>query len=86
VTHRPRCAAIGDLVSQSIFMPRLIGVLMAFTGVGYLTLLWPPLADALAPFTLAVVAPGELSFVGWLLLAGVNSEQWQQQAKAAGCD
>lgn len=78
-----RCAAIGYLVSHSTFMPRLIGVLMALTGLAYLTFLWPPLADGVAPFNLAVVAPGELSFVFWLLLVGVNIERWKQQAKAA---
>jgi hypothetical protein len=78
-----RCAAIGYLVYQSAFMPRLIGGLMAFTGLGYLTFLWPPLANDLAPFNLAIVAPGELSFVFWLLLAGVNSERWKEQARAA---
>jgi len=77
-----RCAAIGYLISQSSFMPRLIGALMGFTGLGYLTFLWPPLANNLAPFNLAIVAPGELSFVFWLLVAGVNSEQWKQQARA----
>jgi hypothetical protein len=78
-----RCAAIGYLISQSSFMPRLIGVSMALTGLGYLTFLWPPLANSLAPFNLAIAAPGELSFVLWLVLAGVNSELWKQQAKAA---
>jgi len=78
-----RCAAIGYLVSRSTFMPRLIGLLMAFTGLGYVTFLWPPLAAGLLPFNLAIVAPGELSFVFWLLLAGVNSERWKQQARAA---
>lgn len=78
-----RCAAVAYLVFQSTFMPRLIGVLMAFTGVSYLTFLWPPLATDLAPFNLVIVAPGELSFVFWLLLAGVNSGRWKQQASAA---
>lgn len=79
-----RCAAVGYLVFQSTFMPRLIGLLMACTGVGYLTYLWPPLANGLTPFNLAIVAPGELSFVFWLLLAGVDNKRWKQQARAAG--
>ena len=78
-----RCAAIGYLVFRSTFMPRLIGVLMAVTGLAYLTFLWPPFGDGLAPFNLAVAAPGELSFVLWLLVAGANSERWREQARAA---
>jgi hypothetical protein len=78
-----RCAAVGYLVFRSTFMPRTIGVLMAVTGLAYLTFLWPPLGDGLAPFNLAVAAPGELLFVLWLLAAGVNSERWRQQARAA---
>jgi len=77
-----RCAAIGYLVFRSTFMSRLVGVLMAFTALGYLTFLWSPLADNLAPFNLAIVAPGELSLVLWLLLARVNSERWKQRARA----
>jgi len=78
-----RCATIGYLVSQSTFMPRLIGLLMAGTGLAYLTFLWPPLANDLSPFNLAIAAPGELSFAFWLLLAGVNNERWKQQARTA---
>lgn len=77
-----RCAALGYLVYRSTFMPRAIGALLAVTGLGYLTFLFPPLGNALTPFNLAVVAPGELSLVFWLLLAGVNSERWKQQARA----
>jgi hypothetical protein len=61
-------------------MPRVIGVLMALAGMGHLTLLWPPLASYVAPFNLALAAPGELSPVLWLLVVGVNAERWKEQA------
>jgi len=70
---------VGRVVAQTF---AFIG-LMAITGLGYFTFLWPPLANDLALFNLAIAAPGELSFVFWLLLAGVNSERWKQQARAA---
>jgi len=78
-----RCALIGYLIYESIFLPRIIGILMAFAGFGYLILLWPPLANYLSPFNLALAAPGELSLVLWLLVVGVNVERWKEQASAA---
>ena len=79
-----RCALIGYLIYKSTFLPRIIGVLMAFAGLGYLTLLWPPHANYVSPFNLALAAPGELSLVLWLLVVGVNVERWKEQASAAG--
>jgi Domain of unknown function (DUF4386) len=78
-----RCLVLGYLIFRSIFMPRVIGVLMMLAGVGYLTLLWPPFANAVAPFNLAIAAPGELSILLWLLVFGVNAERWREQARAA---
>jgi Domain of unknown function (DUF4386) len=78
-----RCALIGYLIYRSTFLPRIIGVLMAFAGLGYLMLLWPPLVDYVAPFNLVLAAPGELSLVAWLLVVGVNVERWNEQARAA---
>jgi hypothetical protein len=79
-----RCALIGYLIYRSTFLPRIIGVLMAFAGLGYLMLLWPPLVNYVAPFNLVLAAPGELSLVMWLLVVGVNVERWKEQASAAG--
>lgn len=78
-----RCALIGYLIYRSTFLPRIIGVMMAFAGLGYLTFLWPPLARSLSPFNLALAAPGELSLVLWLLVVGVNVERWVDQAREA---
>jgi len=75
-----RCALIGYLIYRSTFLPRTIGVLMAFAGLGYLMLLWPPLVNYVAPFNLVLAAPGELSLVMWLLVVGVNVERWKEQA------
>ena len=49
-----------------------VGVLMALASLGYLTLLWPPLANYLYPFNLALAGPGELLLLLWLLVVGVN--------------
>jgi hypothetical protein len=74
---------IGYLIIRSTFLTRILGVLVAFAGVGYLTLLSPPLARELSPFNLAPAALGEPSLMLWLLLVGVNAQRWKEQAAAA---
>jgi hypothetical protein len=75
---------IGYLIFRSTFVPRIIGVLLAFDGLGWLTLLSPPLAHDLYPYIAAVAAIGEIPLVLWLLVVGVNVQRWKEQASAAG--
>lgn len=72
------CVSIGYLVYKSTFLPRILGVLMALAGVGYSTYLWPPLANYLYPWNLAL-GVGELALGLWLLVFGVNVERWKEQ-------
>lgn len=76
------CLLIGYLIIRSRFLPRILGVGMTITGLGWLTFLWPPLTAHLSPYIL-VVGIGEVSLTLWLLVAGVNSERWREQAGAA---
>jgi hypothetical protein len=78
------CVLIGYLVLRSKFLPRFLGVLMVFAGMGYLTLLFPPLARALNPYNLAVGGLGEWALTGWLLVKGVDQPRWDEQAGLAG--
>lgn len=78
------CLLIGYLIFRSTFLPRFLGVLMAFAGLGYLTFLSPPLAQYLAPYNLLPGAFGELALTVWLLACGVNGQRWTEQAIAAG--
>ncbi len=77
------CLLIGCLILRSTFLPRILGVLMAFAGLAWLTFLSPPLADYLSPYNLAVGALAELSLTLWLLVMGVNVQRWKEQASAA---
>lgn len=77
------CVLIGYLIYRSTFLPRLLGVLYALAGVGYLTFLLPPLASALSPFNLAPAALAEPALILWLLIVGVNVQRWKERAGAA---
>ena len=78
------CLLIGYLVFRSAFLPRILGVLMMFAGVSWLTFLYPPLANSLRPYNLAPAILGEGSLMLWLLALGVNVERWKEQAGPHG--
>ena len=75
---------IGYLISRSTFLPRLLGVLVALAGLGWLTYLWPPLARDLTPYIQVIGGLAEGSLMLWLLVIGVDVERWQEQANAGG--
>jgi hypothetical protein len=66
------CLLIGYLIFRSIFLPRILGVLMAFGALGWLTFLSPPRASHLSPYIFAPGILGEGSLTLWLLVIGVN--------------
>src|SRR6266851_10163824 len=78
------CLLIGYLISSSTFLPRILGVLMAIGGLGWLTFLSPPLANHLWPYIAAPGILGEGALTLWLLVTGVNVQRWKEQASAAG--
>jgi hypothetical protein len=73
------CLLIGSLILRSTFMPRILGVLMAMAGLGWLTFLYGPLARSLAPYHYIMGAIGEGLLTLWLLIMGVDSARWKQQ-------
>jgi uncharacterized protein DUF4386 len=78
------CLLIGYLIFQSTFLPRILGALMAFGGLGWLTFASPELADYLSPYNLAPGILGEGALTVWLLVCGLNAEKWERQAGAGG--
>ena len=75
---------IGYLIFRSAFLPRILGVLMVFAGLGWLTFLSPPLASYLSPYILILGFVVELLLMLWLIVMGVNVQRWKEQASAAG--
>ena len=74
------CLLIGYLIFRSIFLPRALGALMAFSSVGWLTFLSPSLAKNLYPYNLAPGILGEGALTVWLLAVGVDVPRWNEQA------
>jgi hypothetical protein len=77
------CLLIGYLILQSTFLPRILGLLMAFGGLGWLTFISPELANYLSPYNLAPGMLGEGALTVWLLIVGLNAQRWKERAAAA---
>jgi uncharacterized membrane protein HdeD (DUF308 family) len=82
------CFLLGWLIMASTFMPRVVGVLMAVGGVAYVTysftdIVSPTMAASLLPYPLILGTIGEVVLTLWLLVVGLNGQQWNAQAAAA---
>lgn len=80
------CLLIGALIARAWFLPRAIGILLVFAGLGYFAyssvLFVPAFAGAVSPYALFPAAIAEGALTLWLLLAGVNAPRWIEQAQA----
>jgi len=82
------CVLVGSLILESSFIPKGIGALMVFGGLGWLSfaitsLLSPALVLLMIPYILAPGAIGELTLTLWLLVKGVDVRRWNEQAGLA---
>lgn len=79
------CAVSGILILRSTFMPRVLGILLIISGIGWLFFLVPPVAIRLyMPYLAAASAIGEIPVEFWLIVMAVDADKWKQQASAAG--
>jgi hypothetical protein len=74
------CVLTGYLIFRSTFLPRVLGVLLTISGLGWMTYLSPLFADHVFPFIAACSAVGELPLELWLIVMGVNAARWKAQA------
>jgi hypothetical protein len=77
----PYCLLIGYLIFRSTFLPRMLGVLMALAGVGWLIFL-SPLANYLSTYLKILGFLAEASLMLWLIVKGVNVQRWNELATA----
>lgn len=74
--------SVGYLIARSSFLPRAIGVLLMLGGAGFLitsfaNFVSPALGARLSPLILPIAVLGEGSLALWVLVKGVNVEQWR---------
>lgn len=79
---------VGYLIARSNFLPRVLGVLLAFGGSIYVigsfvTLVWPNLGGRLFPILGGAAFIGEGSLAVWLLVKGVNLGKWEEYSARA---
>jgi len=72
------CLLIGWLILKSTFVPRILGGLMVFAGLGWLTFLSPSMSHALFPLNFAPGLIGEGSLTVWLLWKGRTADEWNR--------
>jgi hypothetical protein len=81
------CLAMAYLIYRSAFLPRILGLLLAIEGLGYLInsfalFLAPGLQARIFPYFVPT-AIAEVALCLWLLVMGVNVQRWKEQAGAA---
>ncbi|MFN0181550.1 MAG: DUF4386 family protein [Gemmatimonadales bacterium] len=77
-----QCVLVGYLIVRSTFLPRILGGLLIFGGLGWLTFAVPTLARPLYPFNYGPGMLGEGALLVWLIVKGVDLPRWL--AVAAG--
>ena len=74
------CILTGYLIFKARFLPRVLGILLMVSGLGWMFYLAPPLAVSLFPVIAAASAIGEIPLELWLIVVGLNEAKWREQA------
>ena len=74
---------IGYLILRSTFLPRVLGALMALSGLAWLTVLSAELVRHIGTYVEIVGIVAEACLMLWLLLMGLNVQRWNEQATTA---
>jgi Domain of unknown function (DUF4386) len=74
------CLLLGYLIFRSTFLPRILGVLMMFAGLGWLIFLLPSFGHSLSLYIEGLGILAEALLMLWLLVMGVNVPRWKEQA------
>lgn len=77
---------LGYLVAKSGYFPRLVGILLALGGIGYLLesfgiFIVPQYSGLLSTIVLILAVPSELVFSVWLLWKGIDVGQYEEAQK-----
>jgi hypothetical protein len=75
---------LGYLVFRSGYFPRLLGILLVLSSVGYLTesygnFLAPGYESVYASIVMVLAMIGELPFMLWLLIKGISVSKWNER-------
>lgn len=81
------CVVVGYLLLRSTFFPRILGLLLAIGGVGYMvnilaTVIPPSLGARLFPYIMLPGGVAEVLLTLWLIIVGVNVRKWHEKANA----
>ncbi len=82
------CLIDGYLIYRSGYLPRTLGVMIAFAGVAYLVnsftlILAPSFTEYTFPILMGPILIAETSMALWLLIKGVNRNEWNKVQEAA---
>ena len=82
------CFVLGYLIFKSGYFPRVLGVLMVFAALGYLSdsfghFLFTGYEERPGWIVTVTAFVGELPFFLWLLIKGVNVQKWHDRVAAS---